>query len=43
MELYEMPAGGGEQKQVQQVVVQKVIKKKFVINPFSAVLFNPSN
>ena len=26
MELYEMPAGGGEQKQVQQVVVQ-VIKK----------------
>ena len=41
MELYEMPAGGGEQKQVQQVVVQKVIKKKFVINPFSAVLFNP--
>ena len=37
MELYEMPAGGGEQKQVQQVVVQKVIKKKFVINPL--VLF----
>ena len=40
-ELYEMPAGGGEQQPVQQVVVQKVIKKKFVINPFSAVLFNP--
>jgi len=36
-----MPQGGGEQKQVQQVVVQKVIKKKFVINPFSAVIFNP--
>ena len=41
MEIYEMPAGGGEQKQVQQVVVQKVVKKKYVINPFSAVLFNP--
>ncbi len=41
-EIYEMPAGGGERKQVQQVVkVQKVIKKKFVINPLSAVLFNP--
>ena len=41
LEIYEMPAGGGEQKQVQQVVVQKVVKKKYVINPFSAVLFNP--
>ena len=41
-EIYEMPAGGGEQKQIPQVVkVQKVIKKKFVINPLSAVLFNP--
>ena len=41
-EVYEMPAGGGEQKQLQQVVkVQKVIKKKFVINPLSSVLFNP--
>jgi hypothetical protein len=41
-ETYEMPAGGGEQKAIaQQVKVQKVIKKKFVINPFSAIIFNP--
>lgn len=41
-EIYEMPAGGGEQQQVvQQLKVQKVIKKKFVINPFSAIVFNP--
>jgi hypothetical protein len=41
-ELYEMPAGGGEQKQLHQVVkVQKVIKKKFIINPLSSVIFNP--
>ncbi len=39
-ELYEMPAGGGEQKTIAQTVkVQKVIKKKFVVNPFSAILF----
>ena len=39
-ELYEMPAGGGEQQQIaQKVKVQKVIKKKFVVNPFSAILF----
>ncbi|MFP6899320.1 MAG: DUF4159 domain-containing protein, partial [Opitutales bacterium] len=41
-EIYEMPAGGGEQKQLQNVVkVQKVIKKKFIINPLSSVIFNP--
>jgi hypothetical protein len=42
-EIYEMPAGGGEQKAiaVQTVKLQKVIKKKFVINPFSAIIFNP--
>jgi len=41
-EIYEMPAGGGEQKQLQQVVkVQKVIRKKFVINPYSSIVFNP--
>jgi len=41
-ETYEMPAGGGVQKTIsQQVKVQKVIKKKFVINPFSAIIFNP--
>jgi hypothetical protein len=39
-EIYEMPAGGGEQQQiVQQVKVQKVIKRKYIINPFSAILF----
>jgi hypothetical protein len=39
-ELYEMPAGGGEQKQIAQVVkVQKIIKKKYVVNPFSAIRF----
>lgn len=39
-EQFEMPAGGGEQKQIAQVVkVQKIIKKKFVVNPFSAIRF----
>lgn len=41
-EIYEMPAGGGEEKpKVQVVKIQKVIRRKFVINPFSAVIFNP--
>jgi hypothetical protein len=40
--VYEAPLGGGEQKQLRQVVkIQRVIKKKFVINPYSSVLFNP--
>jgi hypothetical protein len=39
-ELYELPAGGGQQQTIAQTVkVQKVIKKKFVINPFSAISF----
>ena len=39
-ELYEMPAGGGQQQTISQTVkVQKVIKKKYVINPFSAISF----
>ncbi len=39
-ELYEMPAGGGEQKQLaQKIKVQKIIKKKYVLNPFSAISF----
>ncbi|MEX2216794.1 MAG: DUF4159 domain-containing protein [Phycisphaeraceae bacterium] len=38
-EIYEMPAGGGEQKPlVQKVVIQKVIRKKFVINPLNKVV-----
>ncbi len=42
-EIYEMPAGGGKANaQIAQAVkIQKVIKKKFVINPFSAIIFNP--
>ena len=39
---YESPLGGGEVAQLKQVVkIQKVINKKFVINPYSSVLFNP--
>lgn len=41
-EYYEAPAGGGEVKAIAQTVkIQKVIKKKFVINPFSQIIFNP--
>ena len=41
-ELYELPAGGGQEMLKQKVVkIQKVIQKKYVINPFSAILFNP--
>jgi len=39
-DLYEMPAGGGQQAQIAQAVkIQKLIKKKFVVNPFSAISF----
>lgn len=41
-ELYELPAGGGEEMLKQRVVeIKKVIQKKYVINPFSSILFNP--
>ncbi len=41
-ERYQLPLGGGEPKKRKQVVkIEKVVKKKFVINPFSAVIFNP--
>ena len=41
-ELYELPAGGGQEMLKQKVVkIKKVIQKKYVINPFSAILFNP--
>jgi hypothetical protein len=34
---FEMPAGGGEQKQLPQTVkIKKVIQKKYIINPFSS-------
>ena len=40
--VYESPIGGGEEKQLKQLVkIQKVINKKYVINPYSSVLFNP--
>jgi hypothetical protein len=40
---YEMPVGGGGPHQTiaQQVQIQKVIRKKFVINPLSSIIFNP--
>lgn len=38
---YELPAGGGQAIMRQQVKIQKVVKKKFVINPYSSILFNP--
>ncbi len=40
--VYESPIGGGEEKQLKQLVkIQKVINKKYVINPYSSILFNP--
>jgi len=40
--IYEAPLGGGEETQLRQIVkIQKVINKKYVINPYSSVLFNP--
>ena len=42
-EVYEMPVGGGQQKQLavkQMVQIQKIIRKKFIINPLSAIKFN---
>ena len=40
--IYESPLGGGEETQLKQIVkIQKVINKKYVINPYSSVLFNP--
>ncbi len=41
-EIYESPFGGGKPKKIQQIVkIQQVIKRKFIINPYSAVVFNP--
>lgn len=38
----EAPYGGGEPKPLRQVVkIQKVIRKNYVINPYSSILFNP--
>jgi len=42
LDIYEMPAGGGDpQLKRKKMVVQKVKKKVYVVNPFSAILFNP--
>jgi hypothetical protein len=41
-EMFELPGGGGKPVAIaQQVKIQKVIKKKFVINPYSSIIFNP--
>jgi hypothetical protein len=41
-EIYESPGGGGKQVTVAQVMkIQKVIKKKLVVNPYSSIIFNP--
>ena len=38
---YELPAGGGQQKTVaQSVKIQKVIRRKYVVNPYSSIKFN---
>ena len=43
-EIYEMPAGGGKRKQIaRKVKIQKVIRKKFIVNPFSVVFFHMRN
>jgi len=40
--IYESPIGGGEEVQLKQIVkIQKVINKKYLINPYSSILFNP--
>lgn len=40
-EEYLMPPGGGEQQQIaQKIKIQKVIRKKFVLNPLSSILYN---
>ena len=42
VDIFELPAGGGDpQLKRKKVVVQKVKKKVYVVNPFSAILFNP--
>ena len=39
-EIYDLPSGGGEEKTVaQQVKIQKVIRKKFIFNPYSAIIY----
>ena len=40
-DIYEMPFGGGKAETVVQVVkIQKIIRKRYIVNPFSSILFN---
>ncbi|MFO0903881.1 MAG: DUF4159 domain-containing protein [Pirellulales bacterium] len=40
-EIAESPAGGGQMKQLPQTVrIQKIIRKKFVVNPYSGIKFD---
>ncbi|MEI8380618.1 MAG: DUF4159 domain-containing protein [Planctomycetota bacterium] len=40
-QIYEMPAGGGQQKTIAQTVkIQKVVRKKYVVNPYSSIKFS---
>jgi hypothetical protein len=40
-EVYDLPAGGGsEMPQASAMKVQKIVRKKYVFNPFSSVIFN---
>jgi Domain of unknown function (DUF4159) len=38
--IYELPAGGGKQEAVmQRVRIEKVVRKKYVVNPYSSIKF----
>jgi len=38
--IYELPAGGGKQQAVtQRVRIEKVVRKKYVVNPYSSIKF----
>ncbi|MEO2008028.1 MAG: hypothetical protein ABGX22_05005, partial [Pirellulaceae bacterium] len=40
-EIYELPSGGGEPKTIALPTnVQKIIRKKYIVNPYSSILFN---
>ena len=42
VDIFESPAGGGKpQQKRKKMIVQPVKKKVYVVNPFSAILFNP--
>ncbi|MEZ6091087.1 MAG: DUF4159 domain-containing protein [Pirellulaceae bacterium] len=39
-QIYELPAGGGKQQAVaQKVRIEKIVRKKYIVNPFSAIKF----